>query len=168
MLSRIVRRFAGKTESRNKKAVPGGCKMTDRTREDVLGEGVVESYEELRDERINTDDMARVEPAVSQREDQKELEAQHSDRASLLAKNAEADFRTQWDNIQTSFVDEPRKAVEQADSLVAQVMQHIARTFSDERKNLEAQWSRGDNVSTEDLRIALQRYRTFFSRLLSV
>jgi hypothetical protein len=141
--------------------------MTDRRRDDVLGEEVVENYEELHDRRINTDDMARVEESRPRRDNPEALEA-HSDRASLLAKNAESEFRTQWDGIQTSFVDEPRKAVEQADSLVAQVMQHIARTFSDERKNLEAQWSRGDNVSTEDLRIALQRYRTFFSRLLSV
>jgi hypothetical protein len=141
--------------------------MTERKREDVLGEEVVENYEELRDREISTDDMARIEPSASHHDSHEALEA-HSEKASLLAKNAEAEFRTQWDHIQTSFVDEPRKAVEQADSLVAQVMQHIARTFADERKNLEGQWSRGDNVSTEDLRIALQRYRTFFSRLLSV
>jgi len=58
--------------------------------------------------------------------------------------------------------------VERADSLVAEVMQELARTFAEERQKLEAQWGRGDNVSTEDLRVALQRYRSFFSRLLSI
>jgi hypothetical protein len=73
-----------------------------------------------------------------------------------------------WDTIQTGFVDEPRHAVEEADSLVADTMKRLAETFAHERTNLEQQWARGDNVSTEDLRVALQRYRSFFKRLLSV
>ena len=76
-------------------------------------------------------------------------------------------FRAQWDQVQTSFVDEPWKAVEQADSLVANVVTRIAEQFSSERSQLENQWDRGDNVSTEDLRQALKRYRSFFDRLLS-
>jgi hypothetical protein len=77
-------------------------------------------------------------------------------------------FRTRWEAIQTGFVDEPRSAVEQADSLVSEMMKRLSEVFADERKTLEAQWGRGDNVSTEDLRIALKRYRSFFERLLSV
>ena len=77
-------------------------------------------------------------------------------------------FRSRWTSIQTGFVDEPRRAVEQADTLVAEVMKRLAEIFADERAKLEGQWSRGDNVSTEDLRIALQRYRSFFDRLLSM
>ncbi len=77
-------------------------------------------------------------------------------------------FRARWDGIQTGFVDEPRKAVEEADSLVADVMKRLAGAFADERANLEHQWSRGDQVSTEELRVALRRYRTFFQRLLDV
>jgi hypothetical protein len=73
-----------------------------------------------------------------------------------------------WDDIQAGFVDEPRKAVQDADSLVAETMQQLANTFARERGNLEQQWGRGDNVSTEDLRIAFRRYRSFFKRLLSV
>jgi hypothetical protein len=65
-------------------------------------------------------------------------------------------------------VDEPRKAVEQADGLVASAMKRLAEVFAEERSHLEQQWDRGDNVSTEDLRVALQRYRSFFDRLLSV
>jgi hypothetical protein len=77
-------------------------------------------------------------------------------------------FRGRWSSIQTGFVDEPRRAVEQADTLVAEVMKRLAEVFADERGKLESQWSRGDNVSTEDLRIALRRYRSFFDRLLSM
>ena len=77
-------------------------------------------------------------------------------------------LRTRWKEIQTAFVDEPRKAVEQADGLVASAMKRLAEAFAQERSGLEQQWDRGDRVSTEDLRVALQRYRTFFDRLLSV
>lgn len=141
--------------------------MTTRNREDVMGEPVAVNDEELNEQRITTDDMAKTQPTEIRREEQHQLE-NRNEQSSLLPENVGSEFRSEWDRIQVSFVDEPRKAVEQADSLVAQVMQHVARTFSDERKNLESQWSRGDNVSTEDLRLALQRYRTFFSRLLSV
>ena len=78
------------------------------------------------------------------------------------------ELRRSWDGIQAGFVDEPRRAVEDADHLVAATMKRLAETFADERARLEAQWSRGDDVSTEDLRVALQRYRAFFGRLLSV
>ena len=70
--------------------------------------------------------------------------------------------------MQTGFVDEPRKAVEEADSLVAQVIKRLSEVFADERTNLEHQWDRGDQISTEDLRIALRKYRSFFDRLLSL
>jgi hypothetical protein len=76
-------------------------------------------------------------------------------------------FRARWDQVQASFVDEPRRAVEQADSLVANVVQRIAEQFSNERAKLEGQWSKGNDVNTEDLRQALRRYRSFFDRLLS-
>jgi hypothetical protein len=77
------------------------------------------------------------------------------------------DFRARWDQVQTSFVDEPRHAVEQADALVGTVVKRIADQFSEERAKLEKQWSRGENVSTEDLRQGFRRYRAFFDRLLS-
>ncbi len=78
------------------------------------------------------------------------------------------DLKAHWDRIQTGFVDEPRSAVEEADALVASTMQQLASAFAKERANLEQQWDRGDNVSTEDLRVAFQRYRSFFRRLLSL
>ena len=76
-------------------------------------------------------------------------------------------FRARWDQAQTSFVDEPRKAVEQADNLVASVVKRIAEQFAAERQKLEGRWDQGDNISTEDLRQALRSYRSFFDRLLS-
>jgi hypothetical protein len=83
------------------------------------------------------------------------------------AKEAE-ELRGRWDSVQAGFVDEPRAAVEQADSLVAGAMKRLAEMFAEERARLEGQWDRGDDVSTEDLRLALQRYRSFFGRLLSM
>jgi hypothetical protein len=84
----------------------------------------------------------------------------------LAADDAEA-FRARWTDVQHGFVDAPRQAVEQADGLVAELMQHLAKTFADERGRLEGQWDQGDDVSTEDLRTAFQRYRLFFERLLT-
>ena len=76
-------------------------------------------------------------------------------------------YRSRWQELQASFVDEPQRVVEQADELVAELMQRLAQSFADERENLEEQWGRGDDVSTEDLRVALTRYRSFFERLLA-
>jgi hypothetical protein len=77
-------------------------------------------------------------------------------------------YRARWSAIQTGFVDEPRKAVEEADTLVAELMKRLAEVFADERRQLETHWERKDEVSTEDLRIAMRRYRSFFERLLTV
>jgi hypothetical protein len=77
-------------------------------------------------------------------------------------------YRTRWEAIQTGFVDQPRAAVEQADALVSQVVTRLTEVFTRERSTLEGQWTKGDDVSTEDLRIALTRYRSFFHRLLSL
>ena len=86
----------------------------------------------------------------------------------LFAQNDTQDFRARWEKIQIGFVDEPRKAVEQADELVASAIKRLAEVFATERQKLEAEWDKTDNVSTEDLRVALRRYRSFFDRLLSV
>jgi len=90
-----------------------------------------------------------------------------SNGGSLLPADMDATFQQRWKEIQTRFVDEPRGAVEDADGLVANLMQQLAEGFAKERERLEAQWGRGEDISTEDLRVALQRYRTFFQRLLS-
>jgi hypothetical protein len=86
----------------------------------------------------------------------------------LFSKPEMEDLRSQWSTLQTGFVDEPRRTVEDADKLVATVMQRLAEGFANERSGLEKEWDRGVKVSTEDLRVALQRYRSFFDRLLKL
>jgi len=88
--------------------------------------------------------------------------------APLFSEHDTERFRSRWSDIQTGFVDEPRHAVEQADSLVAETIKRLAEVFSEERRRLEQQWEQGENVSTEDLRLTLRRYRSFFTRLLSL
>lgn len=77
-------------------------------------------------------------------------------------------FRSRWDQVQASFVDEPRQAVEQADGLVANMVKRLAEEFATARTRLEKQWDTGSEVSTEELRQVLRRYRTFFNRLLPI
>ena len=119
-------------------------------------------------DRLTTKDMAG---AAARRAPE---QAPHQDRGANEANTALFDpgeteeFRGRWNSIQVQFVDEPRRSVEQADELVAHTMKRLAEMFAREREGLEQEWDRGDNVSTEDLRIALQRYRSFFDRLLSV
>jgi len=113
--------------------------------------------------RISTSDIAAV--------DERSGEVRRVDAAEVtplfITEDAEA-YRTRWGGIQSGFVDEPRKAVEEADALVAEVMKRLAEGFADERRRLESQWEHADQVSTEDLRVAMQRYRSFFERLLAV
>jgi hypothetical protein len=93
--------------------------------------------------------------------------AEESDAVQLLDPGDREAMTSRWRDIQADFVDHPQQAMKDADTLVAGLMQQLAQTFAQERAQLEAQWSRGDEVSTEDLRVSLQRYRSFFERLLS-
>jgi hypothetical protein len=88
------------------------------------------------------------------------------DHTPLLPDQEARDFEGRWERIQVEFVDEPQRCVQEADGLVAELMQRLADGFARERKELEGQWASGGEVSTEDLRVALQRYRSFFNRLL--
>jgi len=96
------------------------------------------------------------------------LERAERDQTPLFNGELNRDFRAQWRDIQTGFVDEPRMSVERADELVAQLMQRLAQSFSEQRSELEKQWDASEEISTEELRLALRRYRSFFERLLSV
>jgi hypothetical protein len=89
------------------------------------------------------------------------------DREPLFEASDRDRFGESWTSIQAAFVDDPRDSVKEADTLVAELMQRLAETFSAERSRLESQWDNDEDVSTEDLRVALQRYRSFFDRLLS-
>ena len=137
-----------------------------------------ERVEQDEEKMIATDGEERkqesVDRATSTRELAKDLErtssgkVDHSATTALFPENESKDFHKRWTDIQTAFVDEPRRAVERADELVAEVIKRLADSFAHERSRLEGQWGRGDNVSTEDLRVALQRYRAFFDRLLNI
>jgi hypothetical protein len=138
--------------------------------EERLASAEEEDSTSARQDRPTTADIASGsdEDAPVKESPQDEAEpAADDDRQPLLAEDATSDVRGRWERIQGSFVDEPRRAVEEADTLVAELMQQLADSFAQERQGLEGQWDRGDEVSTEDLRIALQRYRSFFDRLLS-
>jgi hypothetical protein len=87
--------------------------------------------------------------------------------SSLIAPDRSADYRARWSVVQGDFIDEPRKAVNDADSMVGEILDQLADTFRQQRQNLEQNWT-DDKSTTEDLRIALRRYRTFFDRLLSL
>jgi hypothetical protein len=87
--------------------------------------------------------------------------------AEILIPPDEANhYRTRWDEVQTGFVDDPRQAVEDANQLVDEVTNHVVETFTRARSALEEQWSRGDDVNTEELRVVFQRYRSFLDSLL--
>jgi hypothetical protein len=121
---------------------------------------------------LSTADLARAGEVVVNRPPQEGADraapqAPGDGHPSLFRDTDAADLRKRWSDIQGGFVDQPRQAVEQADSLVADVMKRLAENFTAERSGLEKQWDRGDDVTTEDLRVALQRYRSFFDRLLA-
>jgi len=94
--------------------------------------------------------------------------AQAEPLAELFPKDVAGGFRSRWDAVQIGFVDDPKQAVKQADELVAQVMKSLAESFSRQRANIEGAAQDGNQASTESLRVALQRYRSFFHRLLSL
>ena len=141
--------------------------MTISTNKDVIaGEDLTAQGEK----KLHTDDIAgTAKPDTDQfavakhgdRDDTKKVEP-------LFADGVEVDFRNRWRDIQSGFVDEPRSAVEQADQLVAQLMQRLAQSFSEQRSTLEKQWEASEKVSTEELRVGFTRYRSFFERLLSI
>lgn len=136
--------------------------------------------EEKREKQLSTADMvtaAEGERRADSEQVEREVEKSEEVESSMMAEEesvplfeqGEAEqYRSTWSEIQTQFVDDPRDSVEDADELVAQVIKSIAETFAEERAFLEDQWNRGDEVSTEDLRIAMKRYRSFFNRLLSL
>jgi hypothetical protein len=95
-------------------------------------------------------------------------EAPTHEHASLFVGDEAQGLRRDWEAVQIAFVDEPRQSVERADALVLQATQRLAAMFAEERARLEEQWRRGEDASTEDLRLALRRYRSFFDRLLAI
>ena len=135
------------------------------------GEGYADGSQRYEDA---ADDLV-AEPAVSGQAvpgaaddgDRGSVPAGRGSRASLLEDGELRGITMRWKDIQAEFVDEPQKAVQEADALVAELMQRLAVMFATERAELENRWAGGDQVSTEDLRQGLRRYRSFFERLLA-
>lgn len=146
-------------------AEPGSKDAEAPMADDPLTRERTELDEETADEPART---AAVEPAEARADEETPHAAYGADDREPILPTDESDrLTTRWQEIQIAFVDEPRESVANADALVADLMQRLAASFANERQRLEAQWDRGDEVSTEDLRVALTRYRSFFDRLLS-
>jgi len=126
--------------------------LRDDAREDVRGDA--------------RDDTRRAANGTSAT-DHSAAEAKSSADKSLFGQDVSG-LRTRWNDVQGQFVDDPRACVQKADSLVSEVVQQLTSNFSETRSRLEEQWSRGNEASTEDLRVALTHYREFFQRLLKV
>ena len=139
---------------------------SDRRLVEASGQGSQQAAEDRTvddgraEDRAGTSDLATAEQARATSEAGEEAPAQ------LFDRNKAEEFRSRWTELQVAFVDEPRRAVQQADELVAEVMQTLAATFAEHKRALEAQWRREGSAETEDLRLALRRYRSFFDHLL--
>ena len=136
---------------------------------------------ELKEKDLTTSDLATAaETRTAQREVERDVNEPPTENrnaevitedeqlAPLFSPDAAKEFRSRWDAIQSSFVDDPKQAVRQGDELVAQVLKSLTETFSNERSRLEGQLDQSDKASTENLRVALRRYRSFFEHLLSL
>jgi hypothetical protein len=110
-------------------------------------------------------DSTTADPRPGQTADQRSSDG-GDDRATLFAPQEGERLRGEWESVQAAFVDDPRAAVQRANALVSEVVQNLTESFTTAQSRLEQQWSQGEDVSTEDLRQALHRYRSFFERLL--
>ena len=113
-------------------------------------------------------DRPLLEPVNTDGVIQTTLSKEDAKLAPLFTQEATADFRSRWDLVQRSFVDNPQEAVHAGDELVAQVIASLTETFSSQRFQLENELNQADQSSTENLRLALRRYRSFFERLLAI
>ena len=134
----------------------------DKQMEDVVDSA--ETTEEHENERL-VEERREIKPDRTR----ESAPVMDEEQFAPLFENQDAEkFRSHWLDIQSTFVDDPRESVKKADALVEDVIQSIMQTFAQKRTSLEDQWHSGDNVSTEDLRLAIKRYRSFFNRLLSL
>jgi hypothetical protein len=136
-----------------------------RARESRFAEGERQPPVE---EPVAADRMGAERRENRQVEQGRHAAAMEKELVPLLVENEAQEFRSRWLDIQAEFVDDPHNSVEKADELVAQVINSITENFAGERSSLEDQWNRGQEASTEDLRLAMKRYRSFFNRLLTL
>ncbi len=140
--------------------------VEDTAREDMENEQIEQRE---RDEHVERNaprtELIRAERASENRAPADTLDERLE---PLFEEEAARKFRSRWQVIQGKFVDDPRDSVKQADDLVADIIKSVTMSFADRRVGLEKQWKSGENISTEDMRLALKRYRSFFERLLSL
>lgn len=136
--------------------------MMDEDRDNRMNRDVVDTT----DEQLENEQRARLDEQTV--ENRSATDSMNEALEPLFEENEAGGFRTQWLNIQSKFVDNPRESVREADELVASVLKSVTMSFHERRTSLEKQWNGGGNVSTEDLRLALKRYRSFFERLLTL
>lgn len=134
---------------------------------------------EQRSDRIGTEDLVDVRDERAMGDEREVRHEQpsggtvhsqhtaHEDAVALLEDSDSERFRSRWHDVQAAFVDDPRHAVQDADQLVAELMQTLAATFAERKRSLEQQWHGGGEAQTEDLRLALRGYRSFFDQLLA-
>ena len=138
----------------------------DENRERQIDMDVEETSEErMRNEQIAEDTRTHER---APRENQAPTDAVPETLEPLFEEDAARKFRSRWMAIQSKFVDDPRASVKQADDLVADIIKNVTMSFADRRIGLEKQWNSGENISTEEMRQALKRYRAFFERLLTL
>jgi hypothetical protein len=119
-------------------------------------------------DRLHTDDLIQDDADQPVARDDAGRDSDQDSLEPLFASGRSEELHAKWQALQARFVDDPRDTVEEADALVAELLDELAREFSTARSDLERQWSEGEDVSTEDLRLTLRRYRSFFERLLAV
>ena len=142
-------------------------RKNDEIRKDEFGK------DDMRKDDMRRDDIRREETRKPEGEvvpferTTPSQETPIQEKSPIFPKNEADQFRSRWNSIQATFVDEPRKAIEEADKLVASAIQRMNQVYSEERAKMEGAWKRGEHVSTEDLRITLQHYRAFFGRVMS-
>ena len=121
-------------------------------------------------QRYNDVDVLEVDEDITSEEhtNQSRGTGSEADFAPLLKRKEAEQFRAHWLEIQSRFVDDPNVSVKEADELVKDVIQHVVGAFANQRTSLETQWKNGGKASTEDLRLALKKYRSFFNRLLTL
>ncbi|MFI9047201.1 hypothetical protein [Streptomyces sp. NPDC053427] len=146
--------------------------MQRDTTSDAVGTGLsTEDLAQPKDappDEVPPDEVPPEPEATTEPARRKEADPSGDDEAHpLLTRDDEQGFRDRWNRVQSTFVDDPREAVQSADALVADVMQTLASTFAEQKQGLEGQWKRGEEANTEDLRKALRHYRSFFNRLLT-
>lgn len=120
----------------------------------VPAEHAAAQRDPIEQDRIEQDRVAASEPSSSDK--------------ALFPADDLSGLRARWDDVQAGFVDDPKACVQKADGLVSDVVEQLTTNFAAARARLEEQWARGDDASTEDLRIAFKRYREFFQKLLAV